>query len=217
VSASALVQRSLATTCAAISLLFSATTAAAENPCLEANPLTVSDVAGASWLGRVLSIDTSIGLQPAYTFAVEQVYAGGNSELQAGKTIRLLSAGCFRVVGLDVGAQYLVSTTAVPNQGGLYFSSNLAAWRINDDRASFVLMWPDKPVGAMFGSVRTLRAAVALVAPNADLPETDMMRPGTDRSGGDASGPLWLIGFALVFLAAFYVTAYSNWNRRLSS
>jgi hypothetical protein len=100
---------------------------AAENPCVEGVPTSIHHVRGVTWVGTVLSVDTSLPLQPAYDISVEHVYAGSD-QLQAGDVVHLLSYVCMRVVGLEAGAEYLISTGIVPE--GLVGSDGIAAWKL---------------------------------------------------------------------------------------
>ena len=206
------IRRSLTIMVVTMAMLFQVSPVVAENPCVEFNPLTVNDVAGATWVGRILSVDRTHELQPAYSISVDQVYAGANNELQVGTAVKLVSGGCHSLVGLEMGATYLLSTPAVPSPGGLYFSRNLAAWRIRGDRASYVVMWPKTPVSNVFKSASTLQSVVALVAPNADLPETDMAPSRADYSGTRDTKPIWPGVFLVAFIAALYAT-----GRRVST
>jgi hypothetical protein len=174
----------------------------AEDPCPTGNPMSPSDVRGATWLGRVVDVDTTVEIQPVYSVAVEHVYAGGSSVLHADVTVQLVSAACWRVVGLETGRDYVISVPQVPSQDGLFRSTQLAAWQVDADAATFVLMYPDKNIDPSFARAVTVRQALLLVAPQADLPETDILSTQPSQTSGDITPVYLAIIFALATLAS---------------
>jgi hypothetical protein len=153
--------------------------ALAENVCVSLMPSDVADVQGYTWVGTITRTGSTIN------FGVEHVYANhgapGTSnmrKLESGSALDLPVEPCNdRLAGFAVGDRYLMTTSSLDTP-----TSDLsAAWRLVGERATFLLMHADKKFDTRLAAVKTLRDALALVAPDATLPPTSTS-PSSVRS-----------------------------------
>ncbi|MEA2623163.1 MAG: hypothetical protein QOH61_2073 [Chloroflexota bacterium] len=156
---------------------------------------------------------TAAGSAASWTFAVEEVFAGGdgpmtkppyNISLKPATDITFSGNGCAEPRHLHLGDRYLVSTGLLDRITTPYS----VFWEIDDAgdirlvREYTQLGWQMDP---RFDEPRTLAEAVALMAPGAELPPTDALaadRPSGDASVTPGSIPPAVLGLAIGALAA---------------
>lgn len=200
--------RSLVLASAMASMMLVPTAVVAEDTCQEPAPQRPVDVQGVTWTGTVLR-DEAVGKpddlgieQWVIVFDVERVYANAHrtanpygQRLSAGHRFRVGNSSCGRPgnLGLTVGEHYLFSTAAF--LGDVTPPQGTAAWLLDGSHAALVDMYPTSDPATVFSDATDIEAALALVAPNAGLPPTDV---AADKvSGPPLVSALLVVGFLL--------------------
>jgi hypothetical protein len=184
--------------------------------CLNAMPSAARDVRGYTFGGKVLSITLGPVVEPGMprlsdvTIAVSKVHANPTDRpledpLRDGQTIEIHSNACdgFVNLGLEVDSEVLISTqdrysastwnTAVWDTSG----PTLHLLVLRDSRSSEVWHTSDRRLA----DVRTLRAALALVAPGAAaMPDTSTQSDSPSGVGLPLAMVVGVVGVALALL-----------------
>lgn len=132
---------------------------------------------------------------PSWDFAVERVFAGEDRPVQGPGAVAIvpgrtttLDGRCYPPRHLHVGQRYLISKADL----GTFSSMSTVAWELDaNDRVHLVRQYGSRHLDPRIAEPTTLAEAVALMAPNAVLPPTDVASSG---SPGDEATPLLLAG-----------------------
>jgi hypothetical protein len=206
--------------CAWLLLLLVAAPGSAEN-CEAVMPSQVRFARGYTFVATLAAKHPPVGaLAPVWDFAVERVFVGADRPMtspvhkvvRAGATTSFYVGGCYPVRGLRVGHRYIVSKADLVT----FSSMSTVVWEVlRGGRVRLLRQYGSRDLDPRIAQPTTLRDAVALMAPHADLPRTD----GTDAGHVAGQGPVLTLMAGLLGAAVYRKRrrrSGSSWGTRRS-
>jgi hypothetical protein len=159
----------------------------AAEACQREMPSSVQNVLGFTFTGVLSAIDQvdtpGVGIRGRWTFEVDHVYAGADvrypdgTRLVKGHSITF-DEFCAPLMQVATGRRYLVSKADLFE----WTSPTTVAWELlAHDRVRLVREYDSSNMDPRFAQPTTLQEALALVAPDARVPDTDALGPTEGR------------------------------------